>query len=569
MMNEKTDDAGDLRARLQRVREAYEMQDYKSCRTELIDIQRTGSPAPDIHRWLARVAHRETDWEDLHQNAAAYLRTNPDDREIVELLGRACSNLRLWPEAENAWDHLTALRPDWPEGWYQLARARLNNRERVQFLHAVRELAALGNGNGHVELLVARLCVDADLLSEATDSFRTCATGDPERLEEEFSEYSRQDNLRGMAATLAAADRASRQVIDTESSRQLAERLIRRALAAEQSGEFLQAHLDYEAAHRLAPSDGLAARAMSRVLGKMHSVGQDRLARGELSRALSSYEDILRLSPSDSKAAMKRARLLTQLHHWGPAAAAWAAVCATVPRDLKSHIHYARAAERAELLEKAGEAWRRVLEIEPENYEALTALARLPARMLKAAKNAVSSQRLADAYEILLRIPPDCAEREDADRRLASLARLLRKEIRGEFKEKQYLRIVQAGGAAMKLLSDDAEIHKLIAKAASRTNNYTIAQAAWRRLAALDPSMEISNYLEWSRCCIFAGEFAECRMVLEMIQAREPENEKVQELRLDLEEQAVMFGRGTAKIGNRSGRPVHSEKRSNSLQVRR
>jgi tetratricopeptide (TPR) repeat protein len=304
---------------------------------------------------------------------------------------------------------------------------------------------------------------------------------------------------------------------------------------------------------------------MMRILGKMHSVAHEQLEQGELSRALSSYEDILRLSPSDSKAAVQRARLLTQLHQWEPAAAAWAAVCAAVPGDLKSRIHYARATERAELLEKAGEAWRGVLEIESENSEALAALARLPARMLKAAKNAVSSQRLPEAYEILSRISPDCAEREDAVRRLARLAHQLRKEMRSHFKGKQYLRIVQSSGAAMKLLPDDAEIHKLIAKAASRSSNHTIALAAWRRLAELDPSMEIANYLEWSRCCMLTAEFGECRKVLAMIQVREPANEKARELRLDLEEHAVMFGRGTAQIGTRSGPPALSEKRPTSL----
>lgn len=526
----------DLEAHLQSARAAFEKKDYGLCRSELEKARLVEPEHRDVQRWLARVGYRLAEWKVVLESSSLYLRTNPDDREMVQLRARACNYLRLWEEASEGWQHLTLLRPEWPECWYQLAKALMKSDRPVEALTAAGKLRELGVPAALA--LAARFFVEIGQTTSARDCYAAFGRSENVDLNDELTGYEKRNGLRGIAAVLAAR-RALDCPEDLKRVAKVSEDLIRRAIAAERAEEFGEAYLDYVAATVLKPDDVLAMRSMSRVLQKLYALAIQHAERGEFIKAVRLYQDIMCCSEDSYKAALALARLFMQLQQWGAAAETWQTVRTLMPDSRELRIQQARAIERAEQFAQTADAWRAVKELDPLNEEAETALNRLPARMIKAGRLAAGDRRYRDAWRILSAVPLQSPERADADRRLAQIGRYLRKEMRAAYKERRYLAIVENGETAMELLPRDADILRLIAKSAGRISAYTLARTAWRKFIDLEPASEISNYLELAKCYLELSEFEEGQAVLRIVLERDPSNERAKDLQLDIRERAL------------------------------
>ncbi|HEX4861280.1 MAG TPA: hypothetical protein VFV07_08590, partial [Rhizomicrobium sp.] len=143
---------------------------------------------------------------------------------------------------------------------------------------------------------------------------------------------------------------------------------------------------------------------------------------------------------------------------------------------------------------------------EPENVEAQLALAKLPSRIIKAGREAVEAQRYVESVAFFSAVPQDCAERDDALRRLEQTARHLRREMRAAYKARRYEQVVRFGVAAAVAAPDNEDIQRLLAQAAMRTRDYAIAASAWERLMALSPETRETAAPQLAKCRQRLGE---------------------------------------------------------------
>jgi tetratricopeptide (TPR) repeat protein len=222
-------------------------------------------------------------------------------------------------------------------------------------------------------------------------------------------------------------------------------------------------------------------------------------------------------------------------HEWRKAAELWASFLEVSPGDPKAMVQLARALDRAQDLRAALGAWHCVLCVEADNIEAQLALAKLPARIVKAGRQAVDERRFADAADILLAVPRDCPEHEDAMRRLEQVSRHLRKEMRAAYKERRFEWVVRCGVAADSVARDSEDVQRLLAQAAMRTRDYAIAAEAWTQLMQLVPAARSPAALQLARCRLRLGEMEEGRTVLAQLLRDEPDNAEARTLAAEFE----------------------------------
>jgi len=525
---------------LQRAKEAYTADALTACREHVERARAIEPDSMEVKRWQARLAWREGDWKTLGEATQSYLDIRPSDREMAQLAARALSNSKQWPGAAKAWQRVAELRPDWPEAWMQLARAQL----RADMPHAAARsaLRLRGIAGGDALLASARLAVERGQMTEAAGHLARLAAEAPERALEELHACEKKGDFRAVALAALALGDSSGDDVYGKMSRTIARDLLPRAMASERRGRAVDAHLDYAVLAQIEPDDVLARTGLKRTLQFLQDAAREQVGKGDRKRAFKTYLQILYCQPDDHRALAALGQLAMGEQEWRKAAELWSSFLEVSPGDPKALVQLARALDRAQDLQAALGAWRCVLSGEADNIEAQLALAKLPARIVKAGRQAVDERRFAEAADLLLAVPRDCPEHEDAIRRLEQVSRHLRKEMRAAYKERRYEWVVRCGVAANSVTRDSEDVQRLLAQAAMRTRDYTIAADAWTQLMQLDPAARASAALQLARCRLRLGQIEEGRALLADLLRDEPDNAEATAL-------AREFAAGIVKAG--------------------
>ncbi len=516
---------------LQRVRDAYSADDLTGCHEHVEQARALDPHAMEVKRWQARLAWREGDWKTLGEAAQGYLDIRPSDREMAQLLARALSNSKQWPAAAKAWQRLAELRSDWPEAWLQLARAQL----RADMPHAAaRSALRLADIAGGDALLVrARLSVERGQMAEAVAHFSRLAAEMPERVLEEFRSAEKKGDFRVAALAALALGDATGDDVYREISKAIARDLLPRAVASERRGRAVDAHLDYAVLAQIEPDDALARTGLKRTMQFLQDAAREEIAKGDRKRAFKTYLQILYCEPTDSRTLAALAQLAMGDQEWLRAAELWTSFLEVMPGDPKAAVQRARSLDRALELKAALAGWHCVLSVEADNVEAQLAIAKLPSRLIRAGRLAVEKRCFVEAADILLAVPRDCPEHDDAVRRLQQVSRHLRKEMRTAYKERRFEWVVHYGIAAGTIARDNEDVQRLLAQAAMRTRDYAVAADAWAQLMQLKPATRSAAALQLARCRLRLGEMEEGRAVLADLLSEEPDNVEAKQLALE------------------------------------
>jgi tetratricopeptide (TPR) repeat protein len=518
---------------LQRARNAYAADDLTAC-GEYVERARALDPqALEINRWQARLAWRASDWKTLGEAAQSYLEIHPSDREMAQFAARAFSNSKQWLAAAQAWRRVAELRHGWPEAWLQLARAQL----KADMPHAAaRSARRLRDIAGSDALLAsARLAVERGQIAEAARHFARLAAEAPERVRDELQAYEKKGDARAVALAALALGNSPGGDEYGRMSKTVARDLLSRAVASERRGRAVDAYLDYAVMAQIEPGDVLAKTGQRRTLQFLQDAAREQVGEGDRKRAFKTYLQILYCQPDDGRALAALGQLSMADQDWRKAAELWASFLEVSPGDPKALVQHARALDRAQEFSAALAAWHAVLSVETDNIEAQLALAKLPSRIVKAGRHAVEEQRYAEAADILLAVPGDASEHDDAMRRLDQVARHLRKEMRAAYKERRFEWVVRCGIAAGKAAPGNEDVQRLLAQSAMRTRDYAIAADAWRRLMELAPAARSSATLQLARCQLRLGQIEDGRTLLTALLRDEPGNAEAAALAAEFE----------------------------------
>jgi tetratricopeptide (TPR) repeat protein len=518
---------------LQRARTAYAADDLTACGEYVERAHALDPDALEIKRWQARLAWRANDWNALGEAARTYLDIRPTDREMAQFAARALSNSKQWLAAAQAWRRVAELRPDWPEAWLQLARAQL----KADMPHAAaRSARRLRDIAGSDALLAsARLAVERGQMAEAAEHSARLAAEAPERAKDELLAYEKKGDFRAAALAALGLGSSSGGEEYARMSRTIARDLLSRAVASERRGRAVDAYLDYAVLAQIEPGDILAKTGLRRTLQFLQDAAREQIGGGDRKRAFKTYLQILYCQPDDGRALVALAQLSMAEQDWRKASELWASFLEVSPGDPKALVQHARALDRAQEFPAALAAWRAVLAVETDNIEAQLALAKLPSRIVKAGRQAAEEQRYAEAADILLAVPGDAPEHDDAVRRLEQVARHLRKEMRAAYKERRFERVVRCGIAAGKAAPGNEDVQRLLAQSAMRTRDYAIAADAWRRLMELAPAARSCATLQLARCRLRLGQAEEGRLLLAALLRDEPGNSEAAALAAEFE----------------------------------
>jgi len=479
------------------VRESFAGGDPSACRAHLEAARALEPEAPDVARWQARLAWRDNDWEALLEAAAAF----PDvraDREMAQLRARALSNLKRWPEAVEAWQAVTELRPGWAEAVSQLARAQWRAKRAYAAAHTAARLRALEDRPSQV--LAARLALERGQMGEAHELYAALAAADAARVEEELHHHERKSDFAAVAVIAGALGRRSDGEPFRKKAAAVARDLLPRAASAERQGRADIAYVEYAAMLAVEPTNILAQTASRRIVKFLHDTAKTQYAAGERDAARESYAAILALAPKDGRALSGLAQVEMAAQNWLAAADAWDGLLALSAHDEKALTQRARALDRACAYERAIAAWRAVQVADPANSEANLALARLGSRIVKAARQALEQGDALVAAELLFLARQDAADPDEVERRLDQVLRQLRKQMRQAYKDRRFAAVVAQGRVAVRIAAGDADAQRLLAQAAMRTHDFAVAAKAWERVAELSPEHADKANQERARC---------------------------------------------------------------------
>lgn len=529
---------------LRQARDAYAADDLTACGEHVERARALDPNSMEIKRWQARLAWRASDWQTLGEAAQSYLDIRPSDREMAQFAARALSNSKQWLAAIAAWRRVAELRPDWPEAWLQLARAQL----KADMPHATaRSARRLRDIAGSDALLAcARLAVERGQMAEAAGHFARLAAEAPERAQDELRAYEKKGDSRAAVLVALGLGHSSGSDEYGKMSRTIARDLLPRAVASERRGRAVDAYLDYAVLAQIEPDDILARTGIRRTLQFLQDTAREQIGEGDRKRAFKTYLQILYCQPDDGRALVALGQLSMADQDWRKAAEIWASFLETSPGDPKALVQHARALDRAQEFSAALAAWRAVLAVEADNIEAQLAIAKLPSRIIKAGRQAVEEQRYAEAVDILLAVPRDAPEHDDAVRRLEQTARHLRKEMRAAYKERRFEWVVRCGVAAGKAAPGNEDVQRLLAQSAMRTRDYAIAADAWRRLIELTPAARSTATLQLARCHLRQGQAEEGRALLAALLRDEPGNAEAAALAAEFEAEDVKVGVSSA-----------------------
>jgi len=523
-----------LQESLQGARKAYESSDTALCRQFLDQAAEIDSDSLGVLRWRARLSHREGDWRDLYDATSQYCLVDSDDREMRQFLARACSNLKLWPEAVRAWRDLIVLRPGWPEGLFQLARAQAKCNLISAAGATITELEALGENNAASWMLAGRLAVEVGDIARAISIFSRVAQHDGDKAQSELGYFEKARDFRGTLAVAVSLQACGPSPRWEQKAGEVVNELTKSAAIHQRDGNLVEAYNDF-AALKIARNDELAAAGMTHILQALQSQVNRYIAQEDPRKAIHTYQMILRCVPGNERALAGIGRLLMTLQDWSAAAEAWEALLEKSPRDREALVQHARAVERAQDFAGAREAWAKVLAEAPSDREANDAVLKLPTRIVRAGRKAVEEQRYVDAARLFALVSEECPEYADARRRLEQVTRHLLKEMRAAYKDKKHAHVVSVGITAAELEPKHVDVNRLLARAAMATRSYPIAAQAWKRLMALSPETSSASALSLAKCYLRMGKVEEGRTLVATLLRDDPENEDLSALAAQFE----------------------------------
>jgi predicted Zn-dependent protease len=512
--------------------DAFGANDLAACRVFLEKAQTADPRSLELKRWQARLAWREGDWKALRDIVDTYLAQDAGDREMHQLGARSLSSLKQWPEAAQAWQRVTQLRSDWPEGWFQLARSQLRA-GRPQA--AARSAERLRGFAGREALLASsRLAFESGQMSQAAQALARLADEAPDQARKELRAAGQKGDLRVAALTALALARLPGGEAHRKTAMDMARDLLQRAVAYERRENTVEAYLDYATLAQIEPDDILSRTGMKRTLQFLQERAKEKNTAGDRDGARKTYLEILFCKPDDRHALTALGQMQMADQDWPKAAETWEAAVKAAPGDTKAVLQHARALDRAQDFAAALATWQALLAAEPENAEAQITLSRLPIRMIRAGRQAVEEHRYIAAADAFALVPQDAPEHAEAERRLEHVFRHLRREIREAYKERRFERVVALGVAAAKLAPDDQDTQRLLAQAATRTRDYAIAARAWSKVRLIAPALRAAASLHLARCHLRLGNRTEGRAVLEELLRDEPDHAEAKLLMLEL-----------------------------------
>lgn len=354
------------------------------------------------------------------------LERDPEHEESLRRVGRLVIDRGEWDAAKPLWERLHALQPEAVEPIRQLIRCSRRLGHKAEAVHLLARLVQLEPGDGEAWLTLGRLRAERKDWPEAAGALRHAyeiagpdatilwelanAALEAGRLDEAESHFRRLGEVRGKEDHQILASLARVTAIREHRDR---------AAHPGDSPECTEAGMrggprKVSGPKRHKPREAAVRAAGSRVKDMLRSVkgmirpsglAEARSAwhAGEMERVERVCEDFVAEKPEDSEALCLLAKAQTNQGHWEEALDTWQRLCDLELAGDAPPFQVARCLFKLGRLEESEQAFRRVLQRDPDHQESLLRVARL-----------VTKRRdWADArplWERLHRLQPDAVE---------------------------------------------------------------------------------------------------------------------------------------------------------------
>ena len=445
-----------------------------------------------------REVYHNSNWIDLLELAAQGLVLRPDNYNFWLFVARARVGLRQWGEAARAWGRVTELRPEWPEGHFQLARALVRSDDlprSTQVLHTLAQLVprdALWLGR---LLGVGSECCNIDLVRTAA---RELVGSFPKSIPGLLKDGSL--NTRAQLF-LAQAARGQNLNVSDLSVDDLVLRVERTMAGAESGGALVEACADATSVLECRPDHEGAKRVSARITQSLFAAAHRDLGDHDSDSAERRLWTLCYCDSGNVEALLTYGRLLMTQKKWELALGVWSDLVARIdPKNGEAQRQIARALERSGRFEEAHDAWKSVATTVPGDSEATEAPERLQRLSLYAGRLALSEGRLVEAARVFQNLRKRYPNHEEAARRLDHTARRILSAMRLSYREGAPNEVLHLASAAIQQFPDNAEFYLLIGRATTAQRQWHLALSAWRKYLSLAPEDEQNARVQIERC---------------------------------------------------------------------
>ncbi len=473
---------------------------------------------------LCRVSYRLADWPTLQTQTLAYRESFPVNLEIEQFAARAETALRNWPAAAVLWEHVAAARPDWFEARFQYARALYRAGRTIQAAKLVEDLNTAGAPDATAKCLLARMAAETGQIAISWANYTSLAETDPARSASEVQERLKTGDPR-MAAIAAWTLIGTNPKALGENDLKLAVSLLAaNAARQEQSGSLVQAYFDYAALRMVSSDAATADRGASRILKMLNASASEALAAQDMERARTALSYLVEIEPDLLRNLVSYGRVLVKTEHWDEATVIWRRALGQDPGLLEGYVQIARALERSDQFAAAETAWRDVLGRDPMHAEALDWEARIRTRMIKKGRQAITDERLSEAFEIWQQLAAQTPAVEEAASRIEQVSRLVLRQLRAAHKAQDHRAVLAAEPVIRERLAKDGEAQMILARAAMATRQYDIAVPAWKIVLEADPANRITALIHLMRSYDRLAQPDQAKSVARDLLAADPTN---------------------------------------------
>lgn len=483
---------------------------------------------------LARAAYKASDWREADRLCAALLTLAPTNVDAVLLRARSAARLKNWEDAARFWAVVCAERPEWAEGWFQLARVRVKRGDAAGARAAVEPLVALRDESVETLSHKFRALTQIGNPSRATDIMARLNAADPAKALEEY-EYALAHKLpRAMAIALRVLK--GRADLPGDASKQAADTVNGLSLSAarnERSGALEEAYADYSALIQLDASES-AERGRERIMRVLWVMANDSLQADNLVDGCKIFRRLLACNPDDKQALMKFGRALMRLKEWDEAIAVWAQLQRFNPTMVEACVQLARATDRSRELDKTIAHWEAVKRLEPDHPEATAALEKIVGRMMSVGGGAMKEENFKAAWRMFKGVLQREPGHERALERRNQVAKKVLKRMRAAYKGGDMNGVALFSDEAAELLPERAEARRLLARSFMQLRRYEEAVGEWRALARLDEEQRLRATTQLMRCLLRLRRFDEAGAVARDLLALDPGNAEAVQVLADL-----------------------------------
>jgi tetratricopeptide (TPR) repeat protein len=437
---------------------------------------------------LCRVRYRLAEWPTLKSNTQTYFKFFPANIEIEQFAARAETALRDWPAAAFHWERVASAKPDWFEAKFQLARALYRSGRTLQAAQIVEDLNAAGAPDDSAKCLLARMAAETGQIAISWANYTALAEINPARSAAEVQERLKTSDPRMAAIAAWTLIKTNSSALNENDLKLAASLLGANAARQEQSGSLVQAYFDYTALRMVSHDPATGDRGASRILKMLNASASDALAARDMERARTALSYLVDIEPNLVRNLISYGRVLVNLERWDEAIIIWRRALSQDATLVEGHVQIARALERSDKFAAAEAAWLDVLARDPTHAEALERDARLKNRMIQKGRQAITDERLTDAYKIWQDLAVLAPTLEETATRIGQISRLVLRQLRAAHKAQDYQAVLAAQFVVREQLPRDPEAQMILARAAMATRRYEIAVPAWKTLLEIDPA---------------------------------------------------------------------------------